>query len=53
MNSYRVVFYCHLINLDNEAVDSLEYTSLEELLEDWPMAVCDSSFSTLQYEVYV
>jgi hypothetical protein len=53
MSNYRVIFYCHLINLDNEAVDSLEYTSLEELLEDWPMAVCDPKFSTLQYEVYV
>lgn len=47
------IYYCHLIDCNNNCINSLEYASLAELLEDWPTAQNDPKFSQLQYEVYV
>ncbi len=46
-------YYLHIIGPDNVAITSLEYTSKEELLEEWPTAVRDPKFSYTQYEVYL
>jgi hypothetical protein len=53
MTSYRVTFFCHLIDSENEYFDTIEYDSLEELLEDWPTAIFDHKFDPRQCEVYV
>lgn len=46
-------YYLHIVGPDNVSLTSLEYASLEELLEEWPTAQCDPKFSRTQYEVYL
>lgn len=49
----RTIYTIHLIDSNDECVDSLDYDDLEQLWEDWPEAKRSFEKSDLQWETQV
>lgn len=49
----RTIYTLHLINSNDECVDSWDYDSLDELHAEWPTSVRSFEKSDSQWEVQV